>query len=466
MSSLTTRFTFNKNCMRTSVFIFCVLLMAGPLLAQQASVGPPGFSFVAPLRIAGVYDSNFLVDRTNPNERLLVLSLPPSVQPLAPSIVPKKLDDQILWLTLPKIGFQNNSRRSDLTMTYVPDFEIYRQNGDQNSWNHDATGSFLYEVARNVQVSAGADYKSSKDPSRILQNVFLLLPRSRFEQQALRGALDVQTTPRTGFRIRYDKTRSTFGQTDPFQERLLDNKSNGLSFSLTHMLSRTQRLRFTYSYFKIEPINRARPNDDAVDVRRSFERPIRGGDVEYRVRMNPSTYLTFAGSLTNMDTGTNYGFRVMGDKRLGLMWAGAGFSRSLSYTAGEPRSFANGLQAPGFYDVLFVTLRGQLTSNTGLQFNMRAAQDSAGRLARRSRALLGSVRFDYRLTDRTVWFAGVETFQQNRNDYVRTPLARNRLTIGLEFSLSDETERRTNHLNQDEQYVALTDHIRRRQQPQ
>jgi hypothetical protein len=97
---------------------------------------------------------------------------------------------------------------------------------------------------------------------------------------------------------------------------------------------------------------------------------------------------------------------------------------------------------------------------------MRASKDSAGRLAGSSKSLLGLARLDYRLSDRTVMFTSFQTFQQNSNDYVRTPLSRNRVMFGIEFSLSSEAQRRTNDLNEDEQYIALTDRVRRRQEPQ
>jgi hypothetical protein len=79
---------------------------------------------------------------------------------------------------------------------------------------------------------------------------------------------------------------------------------------------------------------------------------------------------------------------------------------------------------------------------------------------------MAAARFDYRLSDRTVWFASYETFQQNRNEFVRSPLSRNRFMVGIEISFSSERDRRTNRLNEDEQYVALTDHTRRRDTPE
>ena len=63
-------------------------------------------------------------------------------------------------------------------------------------------------------------------------------------------------------------------------------------------------------------------------------------------------------------------------------------------------------------------------------------------------------------------FASLDSFHQGRNDYVRAPLSRNRFMMGIEISLSSESERRSNRLNEDAQYVALTDHDRRRSTPQ
>jgi hypothetical protein len=76
---------------------------------------------------------------------------------------------------------------------------------------------------------------------------------------------------------------------------------------------------------------------------------------------------------------------------------------------------------------------------------------------------VGRARFDYRLTDRSVLFGLAETFQQNRNLYVLAPLARNRFSAGIEISFASDVQRRTSSLNQDDQYVPLTDHPRRRE---
>ena len=109
-----------------------------------------GFSVHRTDGISRHVDHNFLVDRTDPNERLLVLSLPPSVQTAAPDIKPQTLDDRILTLLLPKIGYQNDSKRHQLFATWVPQFEIFQHNTDQNGMSQQAAATFTYFLARNI----------------------------------------------------------------------------------------------------------------------------------------------------------------------------------------------------------------------------------------------------------------------------------------------------------------------------
>src|SRR5207244_2001878 len=136
-------------------------------------------------------------------------------------------------------------------MTYVPDLEMFRDNSDQNTWGHDAAFNFTYHASRNVQVSVGDEYRTSRDPARTLQNVFLLLPRSRYHDNGFRGEVDFQSSGITGFQVRYDMVRSTFGQApDTFHTRILHYTGQGVSVTMTRLLNRAQRLRTRVSLYK------------------------------------------------------------------------------------------------------------------------------------------------------------------------------------------------------------------------
>jgi hypothetical protein len=444
--------------MKKLVLVLCLLVPSASLLAQQGSVGVPGFSFVAPFKVAVGTDNNFLVDRTPPVERVFVLSLPPSIQPLAPDIKPKQLSDEVMTLTLPKFAFQNYGRRHELVLTYVPEIEMFRDNSDQNSWSHDAAATFTYHLSRSLQISVGDAYRTTKDPARTLQNVFLLLPRSRYEENGIRGQVDFKASGVTDFQVRYDATRTNYGLTDPFQTRIFDNTSKGVAIQATHFLSRTQRLRIKTSFYRFQPIDRAKPLDDAVDNTRAYSHLMRAVDVQYRLRPSPSTYLSFQGGATQIVKGLTYTLGVGADKRFGIWWIGGGYTRSLSFAALGPTFFANGLNPQGFYDAVYISSRAWLSDKSTLQFRLTAARGTADALAVPSQSLMAYARFDRRLSDRTVWFASLDRFQQNRNEYVSTPLMRNRFMTGIEFSITSERDRRTNRLNEDAMYVPITDH--------
>src|SRR5215475_11824354 len=275
------------------LLLLVCLLGPAAAFAQQAQTGVNVFSFIAPLQIESGADHNFLVDRTNPNERLLVLSLPASVQTAAPNIKPLQLSDTVLTLTAPKMAFQNDSKRHEFLATWAPEAELFAHNSDQRALNHRAVGTFTYFFARNVEASVGDSYISSHDPARTLDNIFLMLPRSKYTENDFRASFVYQPNPITSLGVQYDNSRTNFGQTDPFQTHILDSVTKGYSFIGTRMLTRTQRVRFTYSIFNISPINPHSKGEDQVTTNYAFQRPIHSGIVEYRLGLNPTTVLNF-----------------------------------------------------------------------------------------------------------------------------------------------------------------------------
>jgi hypothetical protein len=168
-----------------------------------------------------------------------------------------------------------------------------------------------------------------------------------------------------------------------------------------------------------------------------------------------------------LNTGLNYTFRASIDKRIATyFWIGGGYSRSLSFQTGSSAPVAAGLASQGFYDVFTFRFKGQTTRKTAVLFDTALSRGVASTLVDASESFMGRARFDYRLGDRQVVYTSLESFYQNQNAYVRSPLNRNRFMIGFEYSLSSETDRRLNHSNEDTEYVALTDHQRHQTKPQ
>ncbi len=438
-----------------------------PLYAQQGKSGYSGLSFITPLTINAGHDSNFLIDRTKPGERLFFLSLPPSVQFMAPNALPQRFDDQVLILGLPKTAFVSDSMRHQLTVSYQPEFEIFRGNRDQNSWNHEAGADFSYFPTRRTQISVGDNFRTSKDPSRVLQNVFLLLPRGGYKENTLRGSFNFNKSELTSFGIRADHTLTLFDQVDQFQRRVLNSTANSLSLVATRMLQRNHRLRGTYSVFQVTPINSQKTGDGEVDHESAgLEGPAQSVTLEYRFSPDPSTVFEFTGGGVHTGGGPRFIFGGLADRRIGSMWLGGGYSRTLSFFGGQNTTYSNGIAPAAFYEVVFLRFRGQVSRRIGLEISGVGSHEVHGSLIGQTKMGLGRSRIDYRLSNRTVVFFSAETYQQSRNEFINTPLSRNRFFTGIEISLSSEAQRRTSRLNRDADNVALTEQSsQRRQRP-
>ena len=447
--------------------LFSVLfltVLASPLFGQQAVFRPGGFSFITPLQISVTQDNNFLIDRTDPSQRLFLLSLPPSVL-LGSETGPIKASDQVLTLAMPTLAYQKGSRRYELVGSYMPEFEIFGHNSDQNSWNHAAMADFTYFPTRTTRFVVTDTYHGAEDAARVLRNPFLFLPRNAFRQNAVRAGFQVEASPRTVFSVDYDSVLTTYGQTDPFQTRILDTISHGFTFSGRRLLTRKQRFTASYSVFKLLPINHERPNDDAVDAKREFEHPINAFKGQYRYSFSASSVLELSGGISYMDNSTSYLARVGGYRRFGVFWIGGGYGRELAILA-RPAGLPAGLTNTTYYDLASFRMIGQPTLNTAIQMEIVGSVTASKQLVNGGRSLLSRTRVDYRLTDRTVAFATMETYHQPMNEFVHAPLSRNRFSVGFEVSLASEAERRLDPRNMDEQYVALTDHERRRRLPE
>jgi hypothetical protein len=164
------------------------------------------------------------------------------------------------------------------------------------------------------------------------------------------------------------------------------------------MLARNHRLRGTYSWFQARPINQQGDGDDQVD--HDVLRPSHSAGAEYRFSPNLSTVFEMTGGVVNTANGTNYIFGASADRRIGTMWLGGGYSRSLSFFASGPRALPNGISPTSFYEVVYFRFRGQPTRRIGLQLTGVGSHMVDSAFVEDTKAALGRARVDYRWNNR------------------------------------------------------------------
>jgi hypothetical protein len=452
-----------ERSMKKVALILCLSLFAERLYAQQARSGYTGFALTSPLEISGGQDSNFLVDRTTNNDRVFFLSLPPSVQRDTPLNEPKTFSDQVFLLNAPTLSFLSDSPRREFALNYKPEFELFRQNGDQNSWNHYFTGGFAYLLNRKTEIFAGDTLNTTQDPARTMQVVSLLLPRSHYRENSFRVSLSHSFTEATRAEVRLDDTTTIFSRFDPFQIRVLDTKTTGGTISLTHQFDRNQRVRGGFSVFRTRPINREGVADSVVDADRvGMTKPVYMEALSYQRMFGRTAIAEFTGGAVQGEIGSSFIWGLSADKRFGDLVLGGGYSRSVLFVAGGRQFLAPGLQSNDVYDTATVRLRGKLSQHVRILFNVTGSQDHSAVIVKRSKSLMGRLRLTYQLTDHTAVFTNLETYRQNKNDLINSPLARNRIFFGLEYSFDPDANRAITDFAQEPEYEGLPGRGRRR----
>jgi hypothetical protein len=184
--------------------------------------------------------------------------------------------------------------------------------------------------------------------------------------------------------------------------------------------------------------------------------------VDYRIALTPGFVVELTGGLVHA-AGTNTGvFGASADKRFGNFWIGGGYSRSMAFLAGGSRVVADGLKSNDVYEVVRFRFGGQITRRLGIDLSVTGSQGVASAIVAESKSALGTGVLSYRWTDRISTFFTAENYQQNQNEYVNEPLSRTRLLLGLEYSFSDDSERRISRIDRDAEYLDLMETIRPR----
>jgi hypothetical protein len=100
-------------------------------------------------------------------------------------------------------------------------------------------------------------------------------------------------------------------------------------------------------------------------------------------------------------------------------------------------------------------VRGRLSENVRILFNVMASRDESDIAVQRSQSLMGRLRLSRQLTEHTAVFANIETYRQNKNDFVNAPLVRNRIFFGLEYSFDPDKNRAVTDFDKEPEYVGL-----------
>jgi len=326
--------------MRNALLILPGIVLAFNSVVPARAQRPDGFQLSSPLSLSAGSDENFPVGS-------------------------QVLDDTVTLLTLPTLSWTRSTHRTDFSVDYEPEFELFSQHENLNAWNHSATLRFTRRINGRLTLEAGDSFLSTMDSSRQLVDSLLLLPRGRFQQNLFYTGLGYRLDQRTTLSVRFDNATVTSALPGALSSRL-DQMSNAGTVTLERTVNRHHSLSGSYSYLLVRPLNPG-----------SSESPISAHNLNsgYIYTVNPGLIFRLSsGVIHGQQTSFTGGGAV--EKRLGGIWVAAGFERYLSFfgglapTGAAPAGaipFPNGLEAGNIYQVASLRAWGKLTKRMGLE---------------------------------------------------------------------------------------------------
>jgi hypothetical protein len=395
-----------KNNRRTVLSL--AFLALNMQVCARAEDHPNGFTLTSPFSLSSGYDQNFVVGS-------------------------QKATDTVTLLTAPQFTWFYSTHRSQLTLEYQPEVELFARNPGLDAWNNTAIARFEHRINSRWSMDAGDYFLSTMDPTRALVNSLLLLPRGRFYQNDFYSTLCYHINQVTKLSFRFDNAVTTMDLIGPFAGRLNVVTTAG-TVTLDRSLTSRQKLSASYSFLHGHPLN-----------------PETGGspsnvhlmNLGYTYEVHPGLALNLAaGGIEGTQAAFTYAAAV--EKKFGDFWTAVGYQRYLSFfggfapLTGVPGSdigAANGLTPSAVYNVASIHAWGKITKRFGMDATGQRSLNGLDRQGRSIRSLIGQIRLDYKVTDRVTFFVRADHYGQNINPFFDSMLSRNRYFGGIEIAL-------------------------------
>jgi hypothetical protein len=389
-----------------------VFLILNSAVTAPAQERPNGFYLTSPLSLSAGSDNGFVAG-------------------------PSKFDDTVTLVTGPAFTWFTSTHRTDWSVNYQPELEFFTRHDEFDAWNHSSLFRLAHQINSRWSIHSGNSFLSTMDPSRQLNNSFLLLPRSRFLQNTFYTDATYRLNRATKFTFRFDDAVTTTDLSGVLAKRI-DQVTNAGTVTVDRDLTSKQKLSGTYSFLRVLPLH-----PEVAGGGTNVNVMIAG----YAYEINPRLIINLtAGGVQSPQFAFNGSAAVQ--KQVGSLWLAAGYQRYLGFfgaltPSGQPAGtipFANGLTPSSVYQVATIRAWGNLTKRIGLEGSAQKALNGIVVQGQNVRSLVGQIRLDYKLNDRFVLFARAEHYGQNVNLFTEERLSRNRYFGGIEIVLSRPPE--------------------------
>jgi hypothetical protein len=399
---------------------FALLALAAG--AAQGQTHPDGFFLNTPLTLSEGYDSGFAVGS-------------------------RAVDDDVTLITGPTLAWVTSTHRTDFSIDYQPEIELFAIHPGFDAWNHQATLRFSHRFNSRWSTDVGDYFLSTMDPTRKLENSLVLLPRGRFNQNTFFADMVYRLNGTTKLTFRLDDALTIMDL--PQVLGRLDNLTVAGTVTADKTFSSRHALTGTYSFIHVTPLSPA-TSGSASNVNLII--------LGYTFTVNPGLLIRLTGGQVEGSSESAFNGSADIEKRLGGVWIGGGYQRYLGFfggftpvggiavgpttgftpvgnvASGQP-GFASGVTPGSVYQVLAVRASGQATRRISLKAEAQKALSGTDAAGNGIRSLILEGHISYKLNERLAFFAQVDHYAQNINPFFGEPLSRNRYFGGIEITL-------------------------------
>jgi hypothetical protein len=385
------------------------LLGVSPGLAQEpavATLAPGGFSFTLPADVTVGRDHGFLANN-------------------------QKLSDNIGVIRLPQMSFINNSPRSNLTLSYQPEGELFQHNRRLDAINQTAAFALTYRITERLRFKATDDALQTHDPTRSIAGSLIFLPRRNFEQNLAHAAVDYDVSPKNTLTFGFDNVAAS-APLNTLAFPGTGHVRNSGTVSLDHKFTPKQTLTATYS---------------VLTAGAQF------GGAAYEGQFAGDLTVNLSAGLLE-DGGENYLMSGDVEKRFGTIWVSAGYHRFLSIYGtpiqggipiGNDLVLPDSVSRTNVYQVFSTAISGKLSNRAGIELDGEATRNKSGIAGRDINNWASRLKLTYGVTDRLKIYTDLQLYSQTYNVFVGAPIDRQRYLAGILFDVSEHPNRVSNH---------------------
>jgi hypothetical protein len=248
---------------RAPLFLLGLVPALGLTIPALAQDRLNGFFLTSPLRLSSGYDDHYTTGS-------------------------RVLSDNVSLLTSPTFSWLANTHQTMFSVDYQSEFEMFERYQNMDAWNHASNLHFRHQITSRLTVDGADSFLSTMDPTRVLVDSLLLLPRGRYVENSFYTRVAYRLDHRTVFSVRFDSAYTTMELTAALAGRL-----NRVGFAGTATVDRTinrhHALSGSYAYLYVHPLETG-PSLIGTGVQNV--------DLAYVYTVNPGLTLRASGGIT------------------------------------------------------------------------------------------------------------------------------------------------------------------------